>query len=135
MPYELHIERSAADLSSESTPIRLEEWKAVVAAVPSVRLFAESDHIVTSPTTGEIISFPAGEGDVEVFFPSDSAWHLVFRWHAASGSISFVARFEPGDRTHPVWATAVALASHLGARIQGDDGETYDLETGAVVDE
>ncbi len=49
---------------------------------------------------------------------------LVFRWFR--GSVSFAARFEPGDIAHPVWTAAVSLASLLGAVIRGDDGELYD---------
>jgi len=66
---------------------------------------------------------------------SDGAWYSVFRWHEGSGSVFFAVRFEPGDVAHPAWAAAVSLANHLGARILGDDRETYNLETGTVVDE
>src|SRR5438552_1468230 len=39
----------------------------------------------------------------------------------------------PRDASHPVWAAAVALASHLDAVIRGDEGEIYDLQTGEIV--
>jgi len=72
------------------------------------------------------------EGDAEVYFPKDGKWVPVFRWTGESAS--FAARFEPGDVSHPVWKTAVALASRLAAVIRGDEGEIYDLETGEIVD-
>jgi hypothetical protein len=71
----------------------------------------------------------AHEGDAEVLFP-DGEWHPVFKWFEGSGSFS--AGFEPGDASHPVWAAAVSLATRLGAVIRGEEGETYQLQTGQM---
>lgn len=134
MAYALHIERFD-ELSGEERPYSLVEWKAAVATVPGVRLFEGAAYTVTNPATGESIRFPVHECDAEVFFPSDQTWYPVFKRHTRSGTVSFNARFEPGDRTNPIWASAVALACELGAKIRGDEGETYDLPTGELVRE
>ena len=131
MAYELHIERLGKDKHGEATPIPLEEWKAAVSATPGVRLCAPGVRTLTLPN-GASLNMPIRDGDAEVSFPDEQAWEAVFRWQA--GAASFNARFDPGDSSHPVWTAAVALASRLGAAIRGDDGESYDLQTGEVID-
>lgn len=131
MAYCLHICRPTKDPDSDPTPIPLEEWRAAVAATEGVRLFSGKAHIATLPTKGQVVKVSANEGDAEVFFPSDGQWYPVFRWF--EGSASFAARLEPGDASHPVWAVAASLATHLGAAISGDEGENYDLRTGQVI--
>src|SRR5262245_14741591 len=71
------------------------------------------------------------EGDAEVFFPSDDRWYPVFTWF--EGSASFAVRLDPADASNPVWAVGVSLATRLGAVIQGDEGELYDLRTGQLI--
>ena len=124
MAYDLHIEREEA--------IPLADWQAAISSTDGVRLFAAQAHTITNPKTGEVISIPKRDGDVEVLFPADKKWYPVFRW--SDGSAVFTARFQPGDRSHPVWAAAVSLARQLAAVIRGDDGEVYDLETGKIAD-
>jgi hypothetical protein len=124
MAYDLHIQRTEA--------IPLAEWQAAVSATNGVRLFAAKAHTFTNPKTGEVIGMVAREGDTEVFFPDAGEWHSVFRWHGESAS--FAARFSPTETSHPVWKAAVALATHLGAVILGDEGEAYDFQTGEVTD-
>jgi hypothetical protein len=68
-----------------------------------------------------------------VYFPDEQTWYSVFRMRPAISVISFDVSFEPGDRSNPVWVAATALASRLGASIRGDESETYDLETGAIM--
>ncbi len=89
---------------------------------------------MTDPKTGEQLVMPSDSGDVEVFFPEDDEWIPVFYWYERNSTASCNARFQPGDTSHPVWNAAVALASALGAVIQGDEGEVYDLQTGEIVD-
>ena len=132
MAYEVHIERLGQDKHGEAIPIPLEEWKAVVATTPGVRLCPPGARKLTTPD-GASINIPTQDGDLEVSFPAPQGWQTAFRWH--KGAASFNARFEPGDRSHPVWAAAVALASRLHAAIRGDDGESYDLQTGGVIDD
>lgn len=130
MAYDLHIERKGDSPESDPKPILLTEWCAAVASTEGVRLFAAQAHTITNPKTGEVISIPAREGDVEVFFSDGGQWHSVFRWRGDSAV--FASRVDPGDTSQPVWVAAVALATRLGAVIRGDEGETYDLQTGEV---
>lgn len=129
MAYELHIER--LDENGKITPIRLEDWKETVAATRGLRLCPPGVQAVTYPG-GATINIPKKDGDVEVYFAEKKEWQPVFQW--SSGAASLNARFDPGDVSHPVWKAAAALASRLGAVIRGDDGETYDPQTGEIVD-
>lgn len=126
MAYDLHIERA------DESPISLWQWSEAVAATEGVRFFLGRTHTVTIPETGEVISERAREGDTEVFLPDSGEWHPVFRWRG-DGAV-FAASFGPTRTSHPVWRAAVALARRLGAGIRGDEGETYNLETGEAVD-
>jgi len=131
MAYELHIERPPFNKQGEATPIPLAEWKAAVLATPGVRLCTPGIRIVTYPH-GATMNVPIQDGDLEVYFSDDQAWQPVFHWHNGAASVN--ARFDPGDTSHPVWLAAVALARRLGAAIRGDDGESYNLQTGEVSD-
>jgi hypothetical protein len=126
MAYCLHIERAA------EKPIALCEWQAAIQSTQGVRLFAAEAHIGTNPTTGEILSMRAGEGDAEVYLPESGEWTSVFRWFGESAA--FAPRVDVIDPAHPTWKAAVALATFLGAGIRGDEGETYDFATGNVAD-
>src|SRR5262245_11477107 len=131
MGYDLHIERTRKLPDSEPTPISIEEWRAAIAATEGVRLFAGDFHGVRNPwKTGEYLGVRANDGDAEVFFPDEEQWYCVFYWR--DGSAKFKASFTPGDSS-PAWTSAVVLASRLGALIRGDNGEIYDLETGAII--
>jgi hypothetical protein len=132
MAYELHIERLPLNDEGEPTPIPLDDWKTALSATEGVRLCPPGADTITNPKTGAVISILRREGDAEVYFPDEQAWRSVFRWFEGAAHVN--ARFEPGGSSHPVWKAAVALASHLGAAIRGDDGESYDLETGEVID-
>ena len=124
MAYELHIERLGEDKHGEAIPIPLEEWKAAIAATSGVRLCTPGFQTLTAPS-GATLNIPVKDGDTEISFPDIQEWQAVFRWH--KGTVSFNAKFEPGDNSHPVWAAAVALASRLHAAIRGDDGESYEF--------
>ena len=67
MGYEVHIRRDAG------SPISLDEWCAIVARTEGIRL-ATHDVLAVNPATGEKITIPVREGDVEVFFPDDEVW-------------------------------------------------------------
>lgn len=123
MAYELHIEK-------RDGMIQLEEWKSAIAGFDGVRL-CSSGHSVTNPETAEIISFPLGEGDVEVYSPEDKTWRASLYW--LNGRVSFKAMLLPGNASDHVWQAAASLASRLDAVIRGDEGETYDLKTGKVL--
>jgi hypothetical protein len=132
MAYELHIERRRLALIIQRESIPLDDWKAALSATEGVRLCPPGANIFTNPKTGEIISIPRRDGDAEVYFSDERVWHPVFRWFEGAAHVN--AKFEPGDSSQPVWVAAVALAARLGAVIRGDDGESYDLQTGEVID-
>ena len=132
MAYELHIERLPLNDEGEPTPIALDDWKTALSSTEGVRLCPPGVNTITNPKTGEVISIPRRDGDAEVYFPDEQIWRPTFRWFESAAHVN--ARFEPGDSSHPVWIAAVALASRLGAVIRGDDGESYDLQTGKVTD-
>jgi hypothetical protein len=123
MAYELHIE-------GEKGQIRLEDWKSVVTQFGGVRL-CSTEHSITNPESGETISFPHKEGDVEFYFATDKEWRPTFFW--SNGRVSFKAMLLPNEISDQVWQTAAALASRLGAIIRGDEGEVYDLNSGETV--
>ena len=131
MAYDLHIERIPKNKRAKAIPIPLGEWKAAVAATPGVRLCAPGLRRMTFPG-GAALNVPIQDGDLEVFFPGEENWQSVFNW--SKGAASFKVQFDPGDASHPVWAAAVDLASRLGAAIRGDDGETYNLQSGEIVE-
>jgi len=116
----------------EPTPIPLDEWKAALSSTEGVRLCPPGANRIANPKTGQVISIPRRDGDADVYFSDERVWYPVFRWFNGAAHVN--ARFEPGDSSHPVWVAAVALATRLGAVIRGDDGEVYDLQTGAVID-
>ena len=128
MPYKLSLIKKERDKFGLSARIPLEDWKKAVLAIEGVRLRPPRVLKGKNPKTGAEISILSGDGDVEVYFPAEQMWHLVFRWRG--GKPSFTVKFTLGDLTHPAWATAVALASCLGVLIRGEKGEVYDLGTG-----
>lgn len=123
MAYNLHIEKA------DKSTLELEDWQAAVTATEGIRLLATDAHTSTNPATGEAIRINAREGDAEIFFPDLDKWQTAFRWSGESAA--FDARF--AETGHPVWKAAVAVATCLGASIRGDEGEAYDLQSGAVV--
>ena len=132
MAYELHIERLPLNDEGGPTPIPLDDWKAALSATEGVRLCPSGTNSITNPETGEVISIPRRDGDAEVYFPDEQTWRPVFRWFGGAAHVN--ANFDPGDSSHPVWAVSIALASRLGGVIRGDDGESYDLQSGDVID-
>jgi hypothetical protein len=127
MGYAIHIRRVTDDGETFGKPIALTEWKAAVETVKEVRL-ASGDYVIINPSTGEEIRFPNSGGDAEVFFPAESKWIRVYRWH--NGDISFRGLPSFNDPDDPVRMATFLLAISLNARIVGDDGEIYDYMSG-----
>jgi hypothetical protein len=127
MPYRLRFIKQEQNESGRPARIPLEDWKKVVSTIEGIRLCPPTVLTGKHPKTGDVINI-VKEGDVEVYFPAEQTWHRVFRWSA--GNPRFTVTFAPGDRSHPTWAAAIALASSLGALIQGEKKELYDLQTG-----
>ena len=128
MPYKLRITKEGRDEFGMRKRLSLADWKQAVSAIEGARLREPRALTARNPSTGAEVSILSGDGDVEVYFPAEDVWHLIFRWRA--GGAAFTVKFTPGDLSHPAWATAVALASRLGAVISGEKGEVYDLQSG-----
>ena len=126
MSYAIRIVRYPKD-----EPISLDEWKRAVSSTDGVRLCSLEALKITNPQTGEIIGIPIRDGDTEVYFPDEQNWHPIFRW--SRNSAQFNAGFEFGDSSHPIWRAATVLANRLNAGLRGDEGEYYNLETGAPI--
>jgi hypothetical protein len=124
MAYELHIERPAGQIS-------LAEWCSAVQGTEGVRL-ATQDAVVVNPATREEIRIPRAEGDAEVLQESGGflglgrkqQWARAFRFTHGRASFRASASIEsPADSVH---RAAVLLAASLGAKVVGDEGETYE---------
>jgi hypothetical protein len=123
MGYAIHITRRDSS-DSQTLPIALSEWRAVVEQTTGVRL-ANSDFQAMNPTTAEVIEIQNAGGDAEVFFPADSMWRRVFHW-SPSGGVSFRAPSDFEQPTSIIRPLAAALARDLNASLIGDEGEIYD---------
>ena len=99
MGYDLHITRADDWSDSHANPISAEEWLAVVAADPELKL---------DPANGPHFAVWTQGADPE------GAW---FDW-----SDGQVFTKNPDRAT---LATMLRLAERLGAKVQGDDGELY----------
>jgi hypothetical protein len=128
MPYKLRIVKQERDQFGMAERIPLADWKKAVSTIEGIRLRPPRVLTGKNPKTGAEVCILSGDGNVEVYFPAERVWHLVFRW--SGGRPSFTVKFTPGDLSHPAWAAAVALASSLGVVIRGEKGEIYDLQTG-----
>jgi hypothetical protein len=119
MCYELHIHRAAGWLDAEDTPIRFEEWSSYVGASPDFRMdnFAEADL-----GDGEVLRVEAEGIAVWTGHPtSDSAWFTY-----GQGTI------DVKNPDEPIRRKMFEVATALGARVQGDEGEFYD-QAGRII--
>lgn len=87
-------------------------------AQPHLR-YEPVDSRATNPKTGEVITVSAREGDVAMEL--NGRWVNIFRWR--NGRVVFEAPIQnPKD---PVSMAAFAVAAKLGAKVCGEEGETY----------
>jgi hypothetical protein len=101
--------------------LTLDEWKQAVSNRHDVRP-QERSPTAKNPVTGETLTLGATGGDAEVLV--DSRWLPLFR-RRSSGHVVFDA--PPGfeDPANAVRRLTVELASQLGARLVGEEGESY----------
>ncbi len=107
MSYGVHIVR-------EGSPIRQEEWLAVVKRDPEMRLKGTFEE--TNPRTGEVIRFDA---------PGLAVWLA----HPAGAEVLLDlgrGRISVGSPDEHTLAKMRALAQQLGGYVRGDEGERYD---------
>lgn len=112
MGYDLHITRAQDWTDSESIPITGAEWKALVASDPQLELIGAAEAA-------------APDGVLRYENPGLARWS----GHTTDEEVWFDLRQGRVVVKNPDEATIakmVAVASALGARVVGDDGETYD---------
>ena len=94
-------------------------WREAIASTPDVQLVESG---LSSLHDGTEV--PAGPDDAEVLI--DGSWQYVFSFY--EGSISFIAVPDWMESGHPVRTVATTLATILGAKVLGDEGEEFDWE-------
>ena len=127
MAYSLTIERP-------DNPITLDEWRAAIDSTEGIRLATSDTHTTQSPATGAVIGLKAVEGDAEIFDQEDGQWHWAVTWHARRGTASFNARIVGratsfNDLSDSIWTCLSTVAKKLTARIRGEEGEVFNLDT------
>jgi hypothetical protein len=100
--------------------ISVEEWMRAVSLHPELRPSDDGSN-ATNPATGERIAIPRRHGDVEMLI--DGAWLPVFIWGRRGPSFKANPEFVADDGV--VRVVTRQLARELGARLEGDAGETY----------
>lgn len=115
MGYDLHITRVAPWHDAESNPITLDEWAAYVAADPEMRM----DGFAEAKVDGGIL-WCESEGL--------AVW-TVYSGHGKNGNMAWfdyrsgrIAVKNPDDE---IIRKMKAIAAHFGAKVLGDDGESY----------
>ena len=116
MGYDLHITRAKHWTDSESIPITDAEWKTLVASDPQLDLIGAAeavapDGILRYENAG-LARWSGHPTDEEVWFDLRHGRVVV------------------KNPDEPTIAKMVAVATALGARVVGDDGETYDSPGG-----
>lgn len=116
MGYDLHITRKS-DWPLPGNDITLDEWLAVVAADPEMRLdgFAEA-------------ALPDGQV-LRTEDPSLAVW-TAYRGHGSDGGTALMClsggNIDTKNPDEEIRRKLWRLAQALNARVQGDDGEFYD---------
>jgi len=104
MGYQLHITRADSWLDARDAPIDADEWLAAARASP---------HLAERPG-------PGGDGDPPTFVLVDGAGHEAPKLTWSEGRVDV-----RGARAAHL-SQLVSVASALGARLVGDDHESYD---------
>ena len=117
----MHIERHREGVL---VPISMDEWYAAVDAIEGVRLTGEGEGEQLDGCGCGARSTGKREGDVEVYFPENDAWYVVFLWtHRGAPTCSLCMEFR--ELAPPVRAAAHALAARLDAIVVDDDGHPF----------
>jgi len=113
MGYGLHITRARHENDDEPEPITFEEWSAYVAGDPELEITGVAE--ITNPTTGEVICI---EGEGMTLWRMEHGRRCWLHHHHGRISVN-----SPDDE---VIDKMRAIATRLAARVQGDEGESYD---------
>ena len=126
MGYDIHITRAEEWSDSEAAPITLEEWLAYIASDPEMRHdgFAEA-----RTPRGDVLRIEHEGLAIWTAWPGEGrgSGHAWMDYHRG--------RIVVKNPDKALLAKMCAIAEKLGARVQGDEGETYpeaaDLGDGA----
>ncbi len=116
MGYEVHITRAESWLDSDATPITLEEWLAHVAGDPELRLDAAAEA-------------PLADGSTLRYESEGLAVWTAYSGHGEDGNMAWLDHRDGHvvvkNPDEEILGKLCEVAAALGARVQGDDGETY----------
>ena len=108
-------------VSRDATP---EEWTAAIEATEGVRLDS-SDLEAQNPATGEVMRIGGADGDVALFDPESEEWYKkVFSFYKGHSSFDAPRDWDTNQNS-PLRRAACAIASQLGAKLVGEEGEEY----------
>jgi len=113
MGYDVHVHRAEEWYEAEGTPITLEEWQAYVEASPDLRM----DDFAEAETTDGALIRTEQEGIAVWTAHGQSPW---FTWFEGAVVIK--------NPDEAMLRRAHEIASALGGRVQGDEGEFYDAD-------
>jgi hypothetical protein len=105
-----------------SSPISLDEWKAIVSSDSDLRLRA-APYSARNPKSGELLAIPAGEADAEIQHTEE--WLPFLRWRRGSLTTEYEPEFEVSS--NPVRLKLVQVATQLHA-VLGTDASDEALE-------
>lgn len=147
MAYDLRIYRVGPE-PDFAVPITEDEWKTAVSTTDGVRIVDHPERTSEQlPSWADPELYNQPNLDAEIFLPDKREWQALIHWrgddaifnaNALRMKTAFLGLFGNGnsvDTTDQVWKVVSGLAEKLGAVIEGDDGERYDLHTGAQIPE
>ena len=123
MGYSLYLERDP--------PIALEEWLRVVDAHPGLAQVDEPAR-ATNPETGDEIVLGTQPGDA-MAVATQTTWFGFGRSQIELGRLTWLSgrvllpTFDPTDPDSPAASLFGGVATEIGARVVGDEGEVYDF--------
>jgi hypothetical protein len=106
-----------------SSPISLNEWKAIVSSDSGLRLKA-APYSAPNPESGELLAVSAGEADAEIQ-DTGGEWLPFLRWRRGSLTTAYEPEFEVPS--NPVRLKLVHVAKQLHA-VLGTDASDEALE-------
>lgn len=125
MGYDVHITRADSWVDGDEAPITLEQWREYVRSDPEMRL----DGRAAAPTTeGEFVEVESESLAVWTAYSKGGQGGNHAWFHLGSGCI--VVKNPDAE----ILEKMSRMATHFGARVQGDDGEDYDADGRPVVE-
>ncbi len=115
MGYDFHIRRRREELISE------DDWRKAVEETRGVRLAPSEIVEEKNPHTGERITYKGSSLDAEVWDADEEKWVRTFRFREGKADFRGVEWYT----NNPVARAARRLSKALGAKVVGDEGETY----------